>query len=323
MTPRHWPELANLNENAKAIAEAVIRDAAPLEVVPSSVSGGHVLDFATSRTGTLAAGIQLARICLAGLADVQIVPGQFSSLPFPSVQVATDSPVEACMASQYAGWPIAKDKYFAMGSGPARSLRGKEEVLEEYGLIHSGGPSVAVLETSELPDADIVDLVAEECGVSSNDTTLCVARTASIPGCVQVVARSVEVALHKLHELKFDLLSIKNAIGVAPLPPVAKDDLTALGWTNDAILYGGSVNLWVDTDDDAIASISEQIPSRSSDDFGEPFLNLFERYDKDFYKMDKLLFSPAVVTINNMRTGKVFSTGDIRPDILELSYGMR
>lgn len=322
MASHHWPNLATLNENAKAIADASWQDASRMEIVQTSSSGGTVLDFATNRSGTLAAGIELARICLAGLADVQIVSGQFSDLPLPSVQVTTDNPVEACMASQYAGWPISVDKYFAMGSGPARSLRGKEEVLDEYGLIHSGGPAVAVLETNELPDAAVVDAVAGDCGVASNEVTLCVARTASLPGCVQVAARSVEVALHKLHELKFDLMTVKKAVGVAPLPPIANDDLTALGWTNDAILYGGEVNLWVDANDSAIASISEQVPSCSSADFGKQFLDLFKRYDMDFYKMDKLLFSPAVVTINNLRTGNVFSAGEVRSDILKLSFGM-
>ncbi len=322
MPSHHWPNVAKLNANAKSIADASWQNASRLEITRTSPAGGTVLDFAANRSGTLAAGIELARICLAGLADVRLVPGQFSDLPLPSVQVTTDCPVEACMASQYAGWPISVDKYFAMGSGPARSLRGKEDVLDEYDLIHSGGTAVAVLETNNLPDDAIVDAVAQDCGVASNEVTLCVARTASLPGCVQVVARSVEVALHKLHELKFDLTTIKNAVGVAPLPPVAKDDLTALGWTNDAVLYGGRVNLWVDAEDDAIATIGDQIPSCSSDDFGEPFLNLFKRYDMDFYKMDKLLFSPAVVTINNMRTGSVFSTGKIRTDILKSSFGM-
>ena len=241
-----------------------------------------MFDFAIDRTGTLAAGVELARICTGGLADVQIVPKQFEDLALPSVQVSTDFPVEACIGSQYAGWPVSADKYFAMGSGPARLLRGKEDVLQQYELSHSGGPAVAVLETNHLPDATVLAAVARDCGVAVSEVTLCVARTASLPGCVQVAARSVEVAMHKLHELKFDLSSVTKAVGLAPLPPVAKDDLTALGRTNDAILYGGDVKLWVDAQDDAIAFISEQIPSCSSTDFGERFLDLFKRYDIRF-----------------------------------------
>ena len=323
MRDHRWPNLANLNLNSVRLANAAA-DNPRLQVKRcNTATAGNVLDFATGQTGTIAAGIQLAKICLADLAEVDMLPPTDKALPLPAIHVTTDAPVEACMASQYAGWPISVDKYFAMGSGPARSLRGKEEVLGDYALTHSHGPAVAVLETSVLPDDAIINNVAAECGVAAENVTLCVARTASLPGCIQVVARSIEVALHKLHELKFDLAKITNATGVAPLPPVAKDDLTALGWTNDAILYGGQVNLWVDTDDEMITSIGPQIPSNSSDDFGEPFLTLFKRYDMDFYKMDKLLFSPAVVTINNVRTGNTFSYGSVRTDILKQSFAIQ
>jgi methenyltetrahydromethanopterin cyclohydrolase len=151
--------------------------------------------------------------------------------------------------------------------------------------------------------------------------TLCVASTASLPGTIQVVARSVETAMHKLHELGFDLRTVKRGRGNAPLPPIAADDLTALGWTNDAILYGGSVNLSVDADDDTIARVIERVPSSSSGDFGTPFLDIFQSYDNDFYKIDKLLFSPAKIVIENLRSGKLFEAGEIHHDVLQKSFG--
>jgi len=151
---------------------------------------------------------------------------------------------------------------------------------------------------------------------------LCIARTASLPGTVQVVARSVETALHKLHELEFDLSTIKTGFGSAPLPPVANDDLTALGWTNDAILYGGNVDLSVATTDEAIEKVIDRVASMASPDFGTPFLEIFQRYDKDFYKIDKRLFSPAQITIKNISTGCVFRSGEIRNDILRQSFSL-
>src|SRR5258707_175506 len=56
-----------------------------------------------------------------------------------------------------------------------------------------------------------------------------VAPPASIAGSLQVGARSAETALHKLHELGFALGRLVWAQGIAPLPPVAKDDLAAIG----------------------------------------------------------------------------------------------
>ena len=128
--------------------------------------------------------------------------------------------------------------------------------------------------------------------------------------------------MHKLHELGFDLTAVKSGYGWAPLPPIADDDLTAMGWTNDAILYGCCVNLTVDADDDAIIDVIDRMPSSSSSDFGTPFLEIFNSYDRDFYKIDKLLFSPAQVVIINMRNAKVFNAGEIRNDILLKSFGL-
>ena len=57
--------------------------------------------------------------------DGKIVPGEVGGRPIPVVQVVTDHPVQSCLASQYAGWAISEGKYFAMGSGPMRAVRGR------------------------------------------------------------------------------------------------------------------------------------------------------------------------------------------------------
>lgn len=310
-----------LNHRALALIETALQDSRN-NITSIDVSGGaRVVDFAIKRQGTMPSGILLAKICMADLADVTITAAKGDDLPLPQINVATDFPVLACMASQYAGWPLAEGKFFAMCSGPARSLRGREDVLKELDLIHKSDVAVGVLETSTVPTAEAIATFASDCSVSQSNVTLCVARTASLPGTIQVVARIVETAMHKLHELGFDLTTVKSGSGSAPLPPIAEDDLTALGWTNDAILYGGSVQLSVDTDDEAITSILDRVPSCSSSDFGTPFLDIFNSYDKDFYKIDKLLFSPAHVVINNLRSGNSFAAGAIHKEILQKSFG--
>ncbi len=311
----------SLNQRTLDLIEAALQDSRS-GIAPVDVAGdATVLDFAINRQGSVADGVTLAKICMADLADVTITPSDSPDLPLQRVKVATDFPVLACMASQYAGWPLAEGDYFAMCSGPARSLRGKEDVLTELDLVHESNVAVGVLETSTIPTAEAIAKFAADCSVSESNVTLCVASTASLPGTIQVVARSVETAMHKLHELGFDLTAVKSASGSAPLPPIADDDLTALGWTNDAILYGCSVNLSVDTHDETITSILERIPSSSSGDFGTPFLDIFNSYDRDFYKIDKLLFSPAHVVIENLRSGNSFVAGSIQNDILEKSFG--
>ncbi len=312
----------SLNQRSLNLIHLALQDPRSNIVWVSHSGPAQILDFSIERPGTMADGITLAKICLADLADVAISASTSADLPLPRVNVATDFPVLACMASQYAGWPLAAGKFFAMCSGPARSLRGQEDVLKELDLVHRSEVAVGVLETSSVPTADSIAAFASDCSVAESNVTLCVARTASLPGTIQVVARSLETAMHKLHEVDFDLTTIISGFGSAPLPPIAGDDLTSLGWTNDAILYGGCVNLFVDTDDEKIANVIQRVPSSSSSDFGTPFLDIFNAYDRDFYKIDKLLFSPAQVVINNLRSGRTYTAGEIRHDILQASFGL-
>ena len=135
------------------------------------------------------------------------------------------------------------------------------------------------------------------------------------------MARCLETALHKLHELKFDLAQVVTGYGVAPLPPVAADETTAIGRTNDAILYGGRAVLWVRADDEILDRIGPKVPSMASPDHGVPFAELFARYNGDFYKIDPMLFSPAVVEFRNLKTGKTHLFGRFEPTILQTSLG--
>src|SRR2546426_7625044 len=65
--------------------------------------------------------------------------------------------------------------------------------------------------------------------------------------------------------LGFDLKKIVSGIGAAPLPPVAKNDLRAIGRTNDCILYGGRARYTVNADDQELAELVPKIPASASD----------------------------------------------------------
>lgn len=306
---------SKLNSASAEICQGVIANQESLQVSVSDVAGATLIEFAPDGVGTHNAGIELARICMGGLADVLMTDSDRER-----IEVTTDSPLAACMGCQYAGWPLALDHYFAMASGPIRMLRGKEKVLEEYNLLQTDEAGVIVLESAKRPDESVVQAIADACQLTPSQLTLCLARTSSRPGSLQVVARSLETAMHKLHEIGFDLSVIRHGHGTAPLPPEGSDDLVALGWTNDSVLYGGEVHLVVETTDDAIATVIEQTPSCSSAEFGRPFLELFNHYDRDFYKIDPMLFSPARIAIENRATGKSFVAGEVRDDILAQSF---
>jgi methenyltetrahydromethanopterin cyclohydrolase len=311
-----------LNERALRLADYIASSAAALRVqVNSTASGARIIDCGIKVTGGLQAGLSLARVCLAGQAEVALSPGDVAGVACPVVTVNTDHPVLACMASQYAGWEIKRDgKFFAMGSGPMRAAYGKEELFAHIGGREEAPVAVGVLETRKLPDDVVIDHLRQALGLPASKITLLAAPAASIAGNLQVVARSLETALHKLHELKFDLKQVAAGCGSAPLPPVARDELGAIGRTNDAILYGGRVVIWVQAEDDQLAEVGPRVPSSASPDHGAPFAAIFARYDNNFYQIDPMLFSPAEVVLNNLRTGRSFAFGRVKPDVLYRSF---
>lgn len=302
------------------VADRVGANADALRVERHFIAGATVLDCGIKAPGGIRTGLELARTCLADLADVALVPGDASSLGLPRIQIASDQPVRACMASQYAGWAIQVGKYFAMGSGPMRAAYGKEELFEHLQFREKPLVAVGVLETGKLPPDEVVNYVCEKLQLPPRQLTLLVAATKSLAGTLQVVARSLEMALHKLHELKFDLSQVVSGMAFAPLPPPATDDLAAIGRTNDAILYGGSATVWVDADDAVVAEVGPKVPSNSSSEYGALFGELFAKY-KDFYKIDPLLFSPAEIRFCNVRSGRIHSFGRLNPDLLRRSFG--
>jgi methenyltetrahydromethanopterin cyclohydrolase len=312
---------STLNERALRLADYMASTAPALRIaVQTTRAGARLLDCGIQTPGGLQAGLALARVCMAGLAEISLVPGDVAGVALPQVQVSSDQPVLACMAAQYAGWQIAVGKYFAMGSGPMRAAYGKEELFAHIPGREQPPAAVGVLETRKLPDDAVIDFLSSSLNLPANKLTLLAAPAASMAGNLQVVARSLETALHKLHELKFDLKQIVSGFGAAPMPPVAKDELGAIGRTNDAILYGGRVVLWVQADDAQLAEVGPRVPASASPDYGAPFAAIFARYQHDFYKIDPMLFSPAEVVLNNLRSGRAFAFGRPRPEVLYRSF---
>lgn len=306
-----------LNERARRVADGMAANAESLRIATSRVAGAQILDCGGAVTGSLAAGLAMARVCLADLAEVSLVPIDGS----PAVQVSTDDPVRACLGSQYAGWQVmVQNKFYGMGSGPMRALSAREPIFEHIHAKESAPCAVGVIETRKHPTEDVVASIVAKLPAEASTLTLLVAPASSMAGTVQVVARSVETALHKLHELKFDVNQVISGYGVAPLPPVAADELQAIGRTNDAILYGGSVTLWVRCDDELLDQIGPKVPSCGSKDHGSLFADLFARYG-DFYKIDPLLFSPAVVEFRNLKSGRCHRFGKPEPGLVRKSFG--
>lgn len=311
-----------LNVSAHSVFLALSERSEKLRVQPHELDcGAYVLDCGVKVRGGLKAGLEFASVCMAGKATLALAAGEKSIWPGPWVSVFSDHPLQACMLAQYAGWPVQVGEFFAMGSGAMRVKRGREDLLKELHAADASPLAVGTLESGTLPDCEVAQTMAEECGLNADQLYVAVAPTSSIAGCVQVVSRSAETCLHKMHSLGFSLEDVVSVHGVAPVPPPCPDFAQGIGRTNDAILYGGVVTLWVDCADELIAEKGPQIPSCSSGDYGQPFASIFKQYDFDFYKVDPGLFSPAQVLINNLRSGRSWAFGECRPDLIASSFG--
>lgn len=312
----------SLNQRALEIADRLAADAEAARVEVTTLSNGtRVIDCGAQAPGGFEAGRCFAEVCMGGLGSVAYAPLVLEGRWLPALTVTTDRPAAACLASQYAGWRIDRDGYFAMGSGPGRALIRAEELYDDLDWDEQAGAAVLCLETREPPPAEVAGFVAERAGVEPAALTLLMAPTASVTGGVQIAARVVETALHKLHELDFDVRRVVAGFGSCPLPPVAGDDMEAIGRTNDAVLYGGQVQLTVEADDDdALRELVERLPASASDDYGEPFGTVLKAADFDFYAIDPLLFSPAQIRLTSVGSGRSFEAGRVNLEVLERSF---
>jgi len=310
-----------LNDRAWAMADELESRAGELRIAVSRLpSGARVLDAGVKAPGGLGAGIGLARLCMAGLGDISITSLLIGDTPYPGIRVWTDHPAVACMASQYAGWAIKVEKYFAMASGPLRAqARVETELYDKLGYSERAERGVLVLEGRKLPDDAVAQYVAGKAGLEPSAITFAIAPTASLAGGVQVVARSLETGLHKMETVGFDVTRVVSGMGTAPIPPVAKDDLRAIGRTNDCVLYGGEARFTIDADDAELEDLARQLPASASSDYGTPFYDIFQRYGGDFYKIDKLLFSPGEVWLTSIASGRTFHAGKLDPVVLRRS----
>jgi methenyltetrahydromethanopterin cyclohydrolase len=320
MTTEANPPLAGCRLSVNAGAEPLVRrllaEASALGVaVERDPSGACIVDAGVDVRGSVAAGLLVGEICMGGLGSVNLRADAGGHWP-TWLDVRSAQPVLACLGSQYAGWSLAASKeetggkkFFSLGSGPARALAGKEALFAELGYRDESTAGVLVLEVDRRPPKIIIDKLLKDCALAPEGLTVILTPTTSLAGTTQVVARVLEVALHKAHELGFALSDIVDGAATAPLPSPSPDGVEAMGRTNDAILYGGRVQLSVRGSDEASRMLALQLPSRNSRDYGRSFAEIFKEAGYDFYKIDGALFAPAEVWVSNTASGNTWHAG--------------
>lgn len=316
---RQWP---SVNALTAPLVQYLLDNAKALRLgVERHPSGACIIDAGIHAAGGLEAGRLITEICMGGLGRVSLQANPaFAHWPW-QLSVHSCNPILACLGSQYAGWSLAHEKFFSLGSGPGRAMAGREELYKELNYRDQADSAVLVLESDKVPPQEVIEKVSRDTGLPAQCLTFILTPTRSLAGAVQIVGRVLEVAMHKIHTLHFPMEHVVDGMASAPVPPPSPDFLTGMGRTNDAILFGGHAHVFVLGDDDSAAKLARELPSSASRDYGRPFAEVFKAVNMDFYKIDPMLFSPAAVTVTAVESGKSFHAGKLDSALLDLSFG--
>ncbi|MGQ9542657.1 MAG: methenyltetrahydromethanopterin cyclohydrolase [Candidatus Bathyarchaeia archaeon] len=316
--------VGSINVRAAEIFRSMMSEPESFGVGIHSVKGSKIVDAGVASQANALAGILVTEICLGGLGRVRLTQQRFGEEYLPSIFVETWNPPVATLGSQYAGWQIKTDDYFAMGSGPARALALKPKALYEKLLYKDHAKeAVIVLESGNLPTEKAISYICDECKVEPDDLYVAVTPTTSLAGSIQISGRVVETGIHKLTELGLDPKSIIFGCGYAPIPSIHPNPAKAMGRTNDAIIYGGVTYYTVTCDDDEnLKRIVSQASSSSSKDYGRPFYEIMKEVKFDFYRVDPNLFAPAYVAVTNAKSGETYTSGMVDGALLRNMLGI-
>jgi methenyltetrahydromethanopterin cyclohydrolase len=323
-----------LNVSALALVRRLCDDAEKYAVIiEETKSGATLIDAGIKANGGFLAGELITEICLGGYGKAKIFPVQYGDIVLPSVYVQTDHPTLSTLASQFAGWQIKLEDFSAIASGPARALALKpKDLFEKIGHKEESDTAVLVLETEKSPSETVIQHIASKCKVLPENLFIILFSTTSLTGATQVSGRIVETGLFKLMKLGLNPLLVKHAWGYAPIVPLHPASDEAMGRTNDAGLFAGNANYTIyHEDDEKLENLVKMAPSSASKMLQEArrlagknprFLEIFKEAGFDFYKIDPDIFAPAVVVVNNPRTGKTFRAGNLDVEVLKGSLGI-
>ena len=308
----------------KVVKEIIAREDALGVKVIKMECGATLIDMGLNAKGSNEAGILFTRVTLGDMATVNLGVWKLDEdYSFGSVELFVTEPLIACLASQIAGWQLGTGEFATIGSGPARA---QAVIPSDYYLNMTpyrdrNDEVVLCIQDIRYPDDRIALEVARACQVAVENVYLLIAPSASIVGSIQVSARMVEEVCHKMHAHGFEVSKVVNARGRTPIAPLVLDEVKAIGRINDAILYGGETEFWVDANDQEIAAVIEKLVSKTSSPYyPELFGVVFERAGRDFYKIDHEFHSIAKIQIHNVRTGKSFIAGEINYEVIRKSF---
>ncbi len=317
--------MVSLNKMTMDVVNEIVTDAEALGCkVHKMDCGVNLVDMGIHVKGSWRAALLFTRASLGNHGIVNL--GSFKlndTYTFSSVEVYVDEPLVSCMGSQIAGWKLGEGEFATIGSGPARATAhvASDWYFEMTDYKDDYEKAVLCIQDVRFPTDAVALEIAKSCNVKPEDTYLLVAPSNCLVGSVQVSARILEQCCHKMFEKNFNAGQIVHMHGSAPIAPIVKDELKAMGRINDALIYGADIEVWVDSDDVSIAKVIHQLAGKtSSPNYGELFEDVFEAAGRDFFYVDHDVHSLGKVQIHNINSGRAFSAGEINYEVLEKSF---
>jgi methenyltetrahydromethanopterin cyclohydrolase len=313
----------SLNQAAVRIIQDVITRADEYQIHSwKAKCGSTLVDMGLNCPGSWKAGQAFVEIGFGGLGKATYGKFEIGTFTVPSIDVWVDHPVLAVVASQAGCWELGTGELAMIGSGPARAVALADR-WAGHGYRDTKATEVVVqLQTNRVPSDDLCMAVANACQVSPEEVYVVFAPTASLVGAVQVASRTVEQVMIKLFLRGFDIHSVKHGFGIAPVAPLVKDEVEAMGRANDALFYGATTVLYADAPDEVIAAIVEGFcfDVNSGEFWGTPFVSIFRHFHCNWFEVPDLVDSPAKLIINSLQTGHSFVGGRINLQVLSRSY---
>ncbi|MEA2069904.1 MAG: methenyltetrahydromethanopterin cyclohydrolase [Asgard group archaeon] len=311
----------NLTKNVQPLVKKLQQHASLYQISSEIINDATIIDCGIHTKGSYSAGLLYSKITLGGLAQVTLsLPNSRNNKALlPKITVTSSHPVLATLGCQAASWTINKKDFFGMACGPGRILAQKpSSIFEMLAYNEESDQAIICLEADVLPPDHIIDYLSKKCSVEKENITILTVKTASLVECIQMAARPIELGIFKLvDQMGYPKEKIISAIGTGLMAPLSIDKDQANNFINNGLIYGTELYLIIQsTKGDNLPRLIKQLPSCSSSAYGQSFQEVFEAADRDFSKFDLSLLAPTKVTLNDIRTGRIYSAGKISKNYL-------
>lgn len=312
---RHW-----IATRSTALLHGLEEDAGILGLdVSCFANGATIIDCGANVPGSLEAGRRITEISQGGMASAHIGVAEIADVVLPELTVDSWLPELSAYGLQVSV-PLSEIDPAIRISGPilARFVDSQLEVGREE--LRTTAWGIAVVESDQLPQPEIVDALACRSGLPASDLTLIVVPSRSITGVTQIAGRINESVVFTMEEsLGIDCSCVSHLLGSVPIA-LPKDVGASFPVTpDDFIHYLGRVTLTVDCDLGIdLADLGSQLTFRSTPIYGKLFAELLAAAGGVFEAIPGLvdLNKVAQITVIDRRTGSAFSAGERSESIL-------